>query len=149
VSLIVFIALLFACCGYALWRGGAPERVAAGLQVAAYAATLALNRLVDGSEYLRVAAGTAALDLLLLVALVLLAWRSTRFWPLWIAGWQAAAIIAHSAKMADPGMLPTGYAFLEQVWAYLMLPTTATGAWRHRCRLVTGDPDAGWKSALT
>lgn len=127
-------------------RGAAPERIAAALQVAAFVASLAVHRLVDAAGYRSAEAGTMAVDVLLMFALVVLAWRSTRFWPLWVAGWQLAALVAHLAKLLDPAMHATGYAVQTQVWAYPMLLATAAGAWRHRRRIAGGDRDPAWKS---
>lgn len=136
---------MIACCGYALVCGGAPERIAAGLQITAFALTLALHRLIDTAGFGTTAFGTAMVDVALLVALIILAWRSTRFWPLWIAGWQLAAIIGHLAKLLDPSMLPLGYAIQATFWGYPMLVVTAVGAWRHHRRVTGGDPDPSWK----
>lgn len=144
-SLLVFLTLLLLCCGYALWRGGAPERVAAGAQILAFAINLPLHYALEGSEYGRTISATALIDLLLLLGLVVLAWRSTRYWPLWIAGWQLAALIAHLAKTLDPTMQATGYAIQAQIWAYPMLVATAVGAIRHQRRRRAGDPDPAWK----
>lgn len=146
-NLLLFVALLSSCCGYALWRGGAPERIGAGLQIAAFATGFPVRLLVDQQGYARLAAGMMAVDWMLFAALVVLAWRSTRFWPLWIAAWQAAALTGHLAKFIDPGMLPTGYAVQAQAWAYPMLLATAAGAWRHRRRVLAGRADPAWKPA--
>ena len=144
-SISFFLTLMVICCGYAFLRGGAPERIAAGLQVAAYAATLAMRRLIDLTDFRAVGFGSAAVDGVLLVALFVVAWRSTRYWPLWITGWQSAAMVAHLAKLIDPTMRSSGYALQAQVWAYPMLIATAIAAWRHQARLAAGDPDPSWK----
>ncbi len=145
-TLLPFIVLLLGCCGYALVRGGPPERVGAALQLGAFVIDDAVHRLIDGLGYSSMAVGSTIVDLALLIALTLLAWRSTRFWPLWIAGWQAAAIAAHMSKLVDPGMIPAGYAIQAQIWAYPMLIATAVGTWRHRRRVAAGDPDPAWKT---
>jgi hypothetical protein len=145
VSILLFLILMALCCGYALARGGAPERYAAGLQIGAFVLTLLVHRLFEGQAFQVISLGTAAIDVVLLLALIVLAWRSTRFWPLWIAGWQLAAIVAHLAKLLDPAMLPAGYAIQAQIWAYPMLVATAAGAWRHRARRAAGDADPPWK----
>lgn len=144
-SLGVFLGLLILCCGYAALGGGAPERWSAGLQTVAFALGLPVHRALDAVGYRSAIAGTAAIDVALLVALSLLAWRSTRYWTVWIAGWQFAAVIAHFAKLLDPGMHNVGYAIQAQVWAYPMLLATAVGAWRHRARCRAGDIDPAWK----
>lgn len=145
-SISFFLTLMVVCCGYALLRGGTPERIAAGLQVGAYALTLAMRRIVDLTDFRAVSVGAASVDAALLVALFLLAWRSTRYWPLWITGWQTAVMVAHFAKLLDPAMRSSGYALQTQLWAYPMLIATAIGAWRHQARLAAGDPDPSWKA---
>ena len=145
VSLYLFLSLMVVCCGYSAVRGGAPERAAAALQIGAFALNLPVHFFLDQSGYRSAIVGTAAIDVTLLVALTLLAWRSTRFWPLWVAGWQLAAIVAHLTKLIDPSMMPAGYAIQAQIWAYPMLVATAAGSWRHHARVAVGDCDPSWK----
>lgn len=146
-TLFPFLVLLIGCCGYALWQGGSPERVGAGLQLGAFVIDDAIHRFIDGIGYTSMALGSFVVDMVLLASLMVLAWRSTRFWPLWLAGWQAAAIMGHLSKLVDPGMLPTGYAVQAQIWAYPMLLATAVGTLRHRRRVLAGDPDPAWKAS--
>lgn len=147
-SLLLFLAVLFGCCGYALWRGGGPERWAAGLQLGAFAIDEVVHRLIDGSSYATVEVGSFTLDVALLVALIVLAHRSTRYWPLWLGGWQIAAIVSHITKTIDPGMAAAGYAFQAAVWAYPMLITTAWGAVRHHRRVKAGIRRPAWRSMV-
>ena len=145
-SLVLFIAILLVTCGYALVRGGAPERCAGGLLIGAFVIDEIVHRLVDGRAYATVEMGSAIVDLTLLALLVVLAHRSTRFWPLWVAGWQLAAVVAHAAKLIDSTMQATGYAVQAQVWAYPMVLAVGIGAVRHRLRRRAGDPDPPWKT---
>lgn len=145
-SLFLFLAVLGLSCLYALARGGAPERIAGGLYLAAFAVDELVHRTIDGSSYTTVEMGSFLLDLVLLLALILLAWRSTRHWTQWVAGWQLAAVVAHLAKLIDPTMHATGYAFQAQVWSYPIVITTAIGAWRYRDRLAAGIIEADWKA---
>ncbi len=144
-SLILFLAVLGLSCAYALARGGAPERIAAGLYLGAFAVDELVHRTVDGSSYATVEVGSLLLDLALLLGLILLAWRSTRHWTQWVAGWQLAAVVAHLAKLLVPSMEATGYAFQAQLWAYPIVTTTAIGAWRFRERWNAGIREADWK----
>ncbi|SUJ23466.1 Uncharacterised protein [Sphingomonas paucimobilis] len=145
-SLFLFLGVMTLCCAYALARGGPPERASALLQLGAFASDEAVHRLVDGRAYTALAAGSALVDLSLLVALTVLASRSTRHWPLWVAGWQLAAIVAHLAKLLDPAMQATGYAIQLQIWAYPMLLATAAGAWRYQTRRSAGLIEPDWKT---
>lgn len=145
-SLYLFIAILLASCGYALVRGGAPERTAGGMLIGAFVIDEIVHRLIDGRLYATVEMGSAIVDLGLLSGLVVLAHRSTRYWPLWVAGWQLAAVIAHAAKLLDPTMQATGYAVQAQIWGYPMVLAVGVGAVRHRLRRRAGDPDPAWKT---
>lgn len=141
----LFVAVLALCCGYAFLRGGACEVVAASLQLGAYLVGFLMPRLDGPGGGARVATGFYMLDAALLVGLAILAIRSTRFWPLWIAGFQTAAVIAHTAKMLDPSMLSFGYALQVRGWGYPMLAVTALGTWRHGLRLRLDGADPSWK----
>lgn len=145
-SLFLFLSVLIATAVYALARGGAPERASALLQLGAFAADELVHRLVDGRAYTVLAAGSALVDVALLLALVVLASKCTRHWPLWVAGWQLAAIVAHLAKLLDPSMQATGYAIQLQIWAYPMLVATAVGTWRYRSRRSAGLVEPDWKT---
>lgn len=147
-SLPVFLALLIACSGYALIRGGAPERIAAALQVGAFLAGLTLHVTIEPSDYRSILTGTAAIDLVLLVCLFALADRSARWWPILLAGWQLAAVLAHVGRALDTGMMRVGYAVETQIWAYPMLIAMAIGAWRHRRRQARTGIDPDWKAQL-
>lgn len=145
-SLFLFLSVLILCNAYALARGGPPERASALLQLGAFVSDEAVHRLVDGRAYTALAAGSALVDLLLLVALTVLASKCTRHWPLWVAGFQLAAIVAHLAKLVDPTMQAVGYAVQLQIWAYPMLLATAAGTWRYRARRSAGQIEPDWKT---
>lgn len=145
-SLFLFLSVLILCNAYALARGGPPERASALLQLGAFASDEAVHRLVDGQGYAALAAGSALVDLSLLVALTVLASKCTRHWPLWVAGFQLAAIVAHLAKLVDPTMQAVGYAVQLQIWAYPMLLATAAGTWRYQARRSAGLVEPDWKT---
>lgn len=144
-SFAVFLGLILACGGYAVAAGGAPERLGAGMLIGAYVLSVWMHRHFDPVAYRSAAIGLGLIDTGLFVLLIVLAWRSTRYWPLWVAGWQLASIITHLAKAIDPSMLPAGYAIETQLWAYPMVIANGLGAWRHRIRLRVGT-DPAWKT---
>jgi hypothetical protein len=144
VSFPLFLVLLVGCCGYAIVRGGTPERWSAALQLAAFVAGMPLHLVKADYRSLEIAA--LLIDATLCVGLFVIAWRSTRFWPLYVTAWQLTTVLVHLAKGVDPAMLPAGYAIQAQLWAYPMLLATAAGAWRHQQRLRAGLPDPAWKA---
>lgn len=142
----LFASMLLLCGSYAALWGGACERWAAGLQVAAFALGLPWWRLLFVPRFF--VAPFFAIDVLLLVALMVLAVRARRFWPIWVAGFQAAAVIVHCAKTVAPLMVPQGYSILVQFWGYPMILLTAAGAYWHHGRARHGT-DLPWRPRHT
>ncbi len=127
---LIFLVLLLSVLGYALARGGRTERLGALIlfvgSLLSYAAlSPAAKRWAD------VELSVLAVDLAILVAFVILALKSDRYWPIWIASLQLIGVLAHFAKLAEPAMMRTGYAFILAVWSYPMLALIAAGTWRH------------------
>jgi len=134
IKLVVFNAILLSCCGYALLRGGAPERIGAAI----YTVGTGLTILARGEAAFRfgsVEIGILIVDVAALIAFLLLALRAQRFWPMWMTAFQAIGTAGHLAKLADPEMIRWAYAFLLGIWSYPMLLLLAIGTWRHQQRL--------------
>lgn len=128
----LFRGLLGLSCGYALWRGRSDERTVALVCVAAVIATkFAVSPLTV--RYSGVELGLVFIDLAVLAAFVLVALRSDRFWPLWIAGLQLTSSMAHLMKAVDFRLLPQAYAAAAALWSYPILIILVVGTWRdHR-----------------
>lgn len=131
---IVFGPLLLAVCLYALWRGGADERIVAGTCLAGTAATmLAISPLQQ--RYAGVEEGLLLVDLAVLAGFIAVALRSNRFWPLWVAGLQLTTSIGHILKGVDQDLLPRAYGAALQFWSYPILIILAVGTYRTHRRL--------------
>lgn len=141
--LALFIALLLACCGYALARGGTPERIVAASLLTAYVATI-LGYAELSIRFDQVEVAVLAVDGLLLAVLVAVALRADRLWPLMVAGLHLASVGAHLLKIFDINMIRVTYALLIAVWSYPMLVLLALGTWRHRRRLQSQGYDLAW-----
>ena len=140
-NIIIYLALLVASCGYALWRGDRDARVAAIVCIVATASTVML--LTPGSDRYRfVESGAMIVDLATLTAFVTLALFSRRFWPLWIAGLQLTASTAHALKLFDASLMPYAYAAAERFWSYPILLIIALGAFRAHRRALLSRPHA-------
>lgn len=125
----LFWALLLLACGYALWRGGRDERIAA---LACLGASLA-TRLLIAPLHLRysgVEFGLLAIDLAMLGLFTAVALKSYRFWPLWVAGLQLTTSFGHLFKAVDFDLLPHAYGAATRFWSYPILLILVIATWR-------------------
>jgi hypothetical protein len=141
----LFDILLLGTCGYALLKGGLPERLGALIALCG-----TLFTILVASTYLmrfrHVETGVFLVDLLVFAAFTCLADRSTRFWPVWIAGLQGATIIEHLVRLVAPGILPRAYMDAVALWSYPILALLLIGTVRHRRRLQLSGADPSWKT---
>lgn len=142
-NLFTYAVLLESCWLYALARGGTPERFGALTLLLGYALTVVAttNSTVSSSS---VEIGVLVVDLLCLAALVTLAIRAERFWPLWLAALQLLTVAAHGAKFADPETIRRAYEFLMVFWSYPMIFLLIVGTWRHQQRISRLGYDRAW-----
>lgn len=136
-----FFLLLAVCCGYALWKGGAPERQIALL----YLAAVALTEIASGAQrWTSFEIGIFTGDILALFAFVYVTLRAERFWPIWFTAIHVISLAGHGVKMADPNLIPWGYAIAVAKWSYPLLFLIAAGTWCHRRRLARYGADPDW-----
>lgn len=134
--ILFYYALLLSVLVYALARGGGSERAGALILIAGSLLThVALSPI--GSRFTEVELSVLAVDLVVLGGFVTLALHSDRYWPIWIAALQLIGVLAHIARLADPSMMRTGYAFILALWSYPMLALIALGTWRQHRRTQT------------
>lgn len=130
----IFGPLLLAVCIYAWWRGGADERIVAATCLAGTAATmLAISPLQH--RYAGVEGGLLLVDIAVLAAFVIVALRSDRFWPLWVAGLQLTTSTGHLLKGIDQELLPRAYGAALQFWSYPILLILVVGTYRRHQRV--------------
>ncbi len=82
-------------------------------------------------------------DLIVFAGLLLVALRSRRYWPLWIAALQFLGLSSHFAELL-PHVLRLAYGIIVSFWSYPMLLILAVGTARHRMRLSLGIDEGGW-----
>lgn len=124
---------MFVVVAYAYGRGKVDERLAATICAMGSVATLVI-RSPSSAYYSNVETGVLAIDFLALAAFVMLALRSSRFWPLWVAGFQLTSVLAHFLKAIHWGMIPQVYAAAERFWIYPIFLAIVVGTWRSRHR---------------
>lgn len=142
--IFLFNTLLILCCGYALWRGGAPERIVAAIFLCAGPATYVVLWAEPETAYLDVEMAVLSIDTAMLVGLVGLASTANRYWPIWIASLQTVIVAVHGVKAFDPTLVAWTYAVASGKLAYPQLALLALGTWRHRRRQSESGVDRSW-----
>jgi hypothetical protein len=130
---IIFWIVLFATCGYALWRGRRYERIAAIVFIAATVVSILMRSPLQG-RYHGVETSDLIVDTAVLAAVIAIALVSDRFWPLWAAGLQLVDSMSHLLKAIHADLLPHVYGAAERFWSYPILLILFIGAWRQHRR---------------
>ena len=94
---LFYFSLLIGVAAYALWRGRRDERIAALTCVVASLASFVLL-VAHTADYANLELGVAMIDFAALVAFTWIALKSSRFWPLWVAGLQLTSILGHALR---------------------------------------------------
>jgi len=125
---LIWALTVIGVCGLAIRRGGAYERLAAGVMLAGWALTMVVARV----GFRQTEWGVLAVDLSALGGFVWIALRSPRYWPLFAAGFHLLAIITHVANVVDTTVAPWAYLTAEIIWGYLLAFSIGYGAWTAR-----------------
>lgn len=141
---IVFNLVLLLTCSIAVYAGGAPERWTAAVFLVGAAATFVAPFWDALRPFGRVEPMLLLVDLAMLAALVGIALRADRFWPLYVSALHAITIAIHGVKAIQPALVPWMYAGASSKIAYPMLFLLAAGAVRHRRRLARFGVDRDW-----
>lgn len=112
---IIYYLVLMATLTAALWRGGSYERWGATI-----AATGSVTSTIAGlnQSWQGLLGELLLIDLLVLAGFWWLSFRSDRFWPYWVTGWQLVAVLVHLQRALFADILPTPYALMSLYLAY-------------------------------
>ena len=126
---LLFWLPLCGVAAYAFGRGRMDERLAAGICLVGSVTTFFVSTIGRyTAQYSNVEVGILLIDLLAL--------RSRRFWPLWVAGFQLTSVFAHFLKAIRWELLPQVYAVAERFWIYPIFMIIVIGTWRGHQRLI-------------
>ncbi len=145
-NVLLFFAILAVCCLYAFVRGGPPERWSAAALIAAVIVT----PFVPPSGTIRfqtIEYGVMAVDASLLAAIVIIAIRAQRYWPMWMAAILLDTVATH-LLMFTPKLMPWSYAVMNAAWGYPLPIIIAVGTWRHQMRKRSYGDDPAWNRQL-
>jgi hypothetical protein len=145
VRLILFLTLLIGSVTYALLRGGKPERAAAIVFLLMAIGDPFVHEFTPPT-YTILDPGHFVIDLLAWCALLAIALRAKRFWPLWISSLQTISLIAHVTKLLDYSIHPTVYAIMQVSSSYPLLIILVIGTLNHQRRLRGSGSDPHWRT---
>jgi hypothetical protein len=128
---ILFWVTMVASCGYAVLRGGREGRWMTAILTLAALATIACNAWFD-TQWHQISLAGLIINLATLLAMYLLAARSWRWWPLWVAAFQFNSVLAQIALSFSPRFLPLVAQGYEGLWAVPGLLIMAMGIFRDR-----------------
>jgi hypothetical protein len=128
VRTLVWAVTVLVVCAIAVLRGRRDEQVAAGVMLAAWALTLVVLR----AGFQKLEWGILLVDVGALVAFVWIALQSSRYWPMFAAGFHLLAVVTHLARVADPAVGGWAYYTAEILWGYLLAVAIGYGAWTAR-----------------
>lgn len=143
IRIAVFFTVLIGVCLYAMWRGGAPERVA-GVMMAAAAVLTALLPVVPGVTFHIVEVPRLATDIALLAGLLVVTAYADRFWPIYCTGLHLLAVATHGVRAIDPHVLPIVYTRVTGWLGYPVLLILLIGTWRHVGRVRRHGREFDW-----
>lgn len=123
---LLYDAVLVGVCGWALIRGGRPERWGAVLSLVASVASSAA-RLTDLSSWAPGEAIIISIDLAVIAGFYWLAISTIRFWPIWAFGFAMANIFISVAGAMLPSLPLFAYTSGLGIYAYLALASLLIG----------------------
>ena len=143
---VAVAVVLFALApGFALWRGGGPERFGASAIVAWYALDFLYHRVAGASGFAQLDTVHLALDLAAFCVFLWLSLRANRLWPLAAVAFQTVPILGHVVMLAGfPGM-QRAYWAMTQVPPFFMALLLIGGTLAHRRRLRRLGPYRDWR----
>jgi len=143
----VFLALtlVFAAAFVAVARGGPPERLAAAIIVCWIIADVSYHLVFGPSGFDEVDPVHLVLDGGELIAIVWLALRANRMWPLWAAAAQLICVSGHIAVFVSPEGMRRAYWAMTQLPPYIQLTALLLGAVAHARRFDRIGPYRSWR----
>jgi len=137
----LFRTLLALVALYTVLRGSRDERLVGLICLAGALSTHVLISPLR-ERFASVEIPVMMVDLAVFAGFLLVALRSSRFWPLWVAGLQLTTMLGHLLKAIDIGLLPRAYGASMAFWAYPIVLILAVGTWRTHRRQGAHPPDS-------
>ena len=116
----IFLGLLVSAHLVVLLRGDREQKQVLCILTCAYLGTFALYKL-GGETWLHFQTGTVVLDGAAFLLLSIIAFRSKKFWPLWIASFQLLPLLTFLAAPFGQNLVSQALGVAQGLWGYLQL----------------------------
>ena len=130
---------------YAILRGGEPERVGAVCLLWLSTGFLIVRQFTTFNDS-GIDVGSMIVDSVGLVALLTLALKANRTWPIWACSAQVIAITAHIVRYMAVHEVYLAYAIMFRAPGYLQCIVLLVGAYSHHQRVLKGVNYSSWRT---
>jgi asparagine N-glycosylation enzyme membrane subunit Stt3 len=128
--LLAFYSALLLCAAYASKNGGRTGKTGSAIFIVATILSAAAVRM--NPSWAGTSLGLFAVDAGCLLALIMLALASNRFWPIWALGFQIVAVATHLATLFIPDVVPKSFQALLSFWTIPILGVMVAGTHKDR-----------------
>lgn len=126
--------LLLAVVIFAFRKGAEPERLVGVILTATFLLDLGNHALFGDPAWFAINPGHVVIDVWAFLALMWVALRANRGWPLCVSAGQMIVVLAHLAKLWEPSMVRKAYWGMTQMPFVLQLVVLALGTSAHIAR---------------
>ncbi len=128
---ILFWLMTLSACSYAAILGGWEGKWTTALILSATSGTFLSETVVD-LNWQQTNSMVFVVDVVMFVGMYVVAAKSRRWWPLWVAAFQLNSIAAHLATVLSPSFSSAVYNGFEGLWAFPGQILMVYGIWRDR-----------------
>lgn len=143
VSVVLFYVVMIATLVLAWAKGGAPERIGAGLVIATVLIQFVFHAFLP-PRLATVDMVSLLVDSMMLVGFGWLAIKARRVWPIWATACQLVSVASHSARYFSVEIDPIVYADMKSAPTLLAIIALAIGTIIHDRRLKRFGSDPAW-----
>jgi uncharacterized protein YjeT (DUF2065 family) len=146
-QVVLFSLIIVGSAALAYGKGGPPERITAAVIVSWALADTVYHLIFGPSGFQSVDPVHVVLDGSELVAVMWLALKANRVWPLWVAAAQLICVLGHIGAFVYPHGMRRAYWAMTQLPQYIMLTALLLGALAHVRRVRRVGRYRSWRLA--
>jgi hypothetical protein len=145
--LIIGMGFFALAVGYALLRGGGPERWFAGVQLGMLLIDRAGHGVLGNAAQGAIDNLHLFIDLAGFGGMVLVMIRARRLWPIWACSFQLLSLASHAIRVLSARLPPVIPAILGIAPNYLICVSLIVGTALHQARRRRRGSDPSWRSS--